>query len=196
MKKADRQEYRIVMRAFLFLIAQLALGSSSVKLGVRVEQSVPRHRCRRALRNLEEVIVAASKQLYELSEAVEQVSTATVELPPSWRGTECVQGLDVEEGGVGTSDILVTSPHPILGNLPYAPQPEGCRQRGLQLSLPFPLLTSAANMEARGLEQALVAVSRWFFGVFTEVGDEEDTMAPTPAPVELRASALREQGPI
>ena len=166
------------MRAFLLLVAQLALGSSSVKLGVRVEQSVPRHRCRRALRNLEEVIVAASKQLYELSEAVEQVSTATVELPPSWRGTECVQGLDVEEGGVGTSDILVTSPHPILGNLPYAPQPEGCRQRGLQLSLPFPLLTSTANMETRGLEQALVAVSRWYFGVFTEIGDEEDAMYP------------------
>ena len=167
------------MRVFLFLIAQLAIGSSSrVKLGVRVEQSVPRHRCRRALRNLEEVIVAASKQLYELSEAVEQVSTATVELPPSWRGTECVQGLDVEEGGVGMSDILVTSPHPILGNLPYAPQPEGCRQRGLQLSLPFPLLTSTANMEPRGLEQALVAVSRWYFGVFPEIGDEDDAMYP------------------
>ena len=168
------------MRAFLILTAQLMTlaSSESVKLGVRVDQSVPRHRCRRALRNLEEVIVAASKQLYELSEAVEQVSEATVELPPSWRGTECVHGLAVEEGGVGVSDILVTSPHPILGNLPHAPQPEGCRQRGLQLSFPFPLLTTSANMEPVGLEQALVAVSRWYFGVFPEVGEEGDAMYP------------------
>ena len=54
------------MKALLLvLVAQLAVESSGVDLGVRVEQSVPRHRCRRALRNLEEVLVATSKQFYE-----------------------------------------------------------------------------------------------------------------------------------
>ena len=70
------------MRAFLILIAAqlINLGSSeSVKLGVRVDQSVPRHRCRRALRNLEEVIVAASKQLYELSEYCNSLTAAGIE---------------------------------------------------------------------------------------------------------------------
>ena len=140
---------------------------------------VGRHQCRRALRNLVSLVTEASVQLHEVSEGREQVTACVLELPPSWRGTECSSGLQVGEGGLGRDwDVSVSSPHPVLGTLPHSIQPGGCGARGRGVFLPFPVLTLAPTIQPRILQEAKLALIRWRYGVFPEQGEQSDPMYP------------------
>jgi len=161
------------------VLVLFTLLTLSTTLRLRVSQGVPRHECRRALRNLEELLARVSKHLHEVSGGVKQVEQVEVELPASWRGTECSQGVEVGEGGVGREEVLVAPPHPLLGNHPHVLQTGGCGEKGEHLSLPFPLLTSSPTMGEEEVQEVLMATTRWYFGVFPEVGTEGDTMYPT-----------------
>ena len=119
-----------------------------------------------------------SKQLYTLSGERELVNTFTVELPSSWRNTECTMSLPTVEGRIHSEDILVSDLHPVFGNLPSSHQFGGCGVKGTRLDIPFPILTQAVDIEAGQLNRTLVEAARWRFGVFSEVGAEDDAMYP------------------
>ena len=119
-----------------------------------------------------------SLHLYKLTGGRDLVSSYTVELPPSWRNTECTLNLNTIESRFDTEDILVSDIHPVFDDLPTAQQFGGCGVRGSRLNLPFPILTQAVDIEAAQLNRTLTEAARWRFGVFSEVGSEGDAMYP------------------
>merc|ERR1719215_2187829 len=101
---------------------------------VRISQSVPRHLCRRAIRNTQIMLYESSRRMYEVSRNTDLVSRYRIELPAGWRNTECTMNLDVAEGQISRQeDLLVGGQNPLLGAQPYAEQFAGCGVRGLQV---------------------------------------------------------------
>ena len=119
-----------------------------------------------------------SRELYEVSGGGDLVSSFKVELPASWRNTECTMDLETREGRVDHDDILVTSPHPLLGDVPVSQQFGGCGARGLRTTLPFSIITDNAQVSESKLNLTILELTRWRYGVFSETGISGDNMYP------------------
>lgn len=148
------------------------------KVRVRVNQIVPRHQCRRALRNIEEFLYEVSKHLYEVSGGAELISTFNIELPPNWRNTECSGHINITEGRLSDIDIAVTGSHPVHKHSPHAIQFGGCGVKGQRVEIPFPIFTKNVDIKSEDLERSLVEVTKWRYGVFSEQGIVGDLMFP------------------
>lgn len=145
---------------------------------VKVNQILPRHQCRRALRNIEEFLYEVSKHLYEVSGGVELISKFNIELPPNWRNTECSGHINITEGQVSDIDIEVIGSHPLYRDSPHAIQFGGCGVKGQRVEIPFPIFTKNVDIKSEDLERSLVEVTKWRYGVFEEQGIEGDLMYP------------------
>ena len=180
--------------------SSLAPASTGQTISVRVEGAVPRHQCRRALRNLEvgekyfvfvligrkisfvfmqEFLNEVSKHIFSVSGGADLVTSYSVELPPAWRNTECTANLAVAEGQLPRAvDLRVANTQPLTGDRPWARQYGGCGARGSEVVLPHRVLTAAADLDTERLGLALLEVTRWRYGVFPEVGVAGDLMYP------------------
>ena len=114
-----------------------------------------------------------------MSGGADLISKFNIELPPNWRGTECTVNLAVSEGQLGlTADLEVGASHPLLGPGPHAHQHGGCGVPGQKVDLPFPVLTDNIDVSQEDLTSALLEVTRWRYGVFSESGTSGDSMYP------------------
>ena len=114
-----------------------------------------------------------------MSGGADLISKFNIELPPNWRGTECTVNLAVSEGQLGlTTDLEVGGRHPLLGSGPHAHQHGGCGVPGQKVDIPFPVLTDNIEVSQEDLTSALVEVTRWRYGVFSESGSHGDSMYP------------------
>ena len=181
--------------------SSLAPASIGQTISVRVEGAVPRHQCRRALRNLEvgekyfvsvligrkisfvfmqEFLNEVSKHIFSVSGGADLVTSYSVELPPAWRNTECTANLAVAEGQLPRAvDLRVANTQPLTGDRPWARQYGGCGARGSEVVLPHRVLTAAADLDTERLGLALLEVTRRRYGVFPEVGLAGSLMSPS-----------------
>ena len=119
-----------------------------------------------------------AKQMFETTSGAETIGQIDIELPASWRGTECTAHINTTEGRENEADVLVTGDHPIFGSAPRAVQYGGCGVKGLRMELPFLVLTNAPEMSSASVESTLEHVMRWRYGVFEEAGIVGDPMYP------------------
>jgi len=117
--------------------------------------------------------------VYQLSGSADLVKTYLVELPASWRNTECTAHLAATaEGRLDAADLRVSGNDPLWEEAPHARQYGGCGVRGSGVDLPFAVLTDGVDMEAARLNASLLELVRWRYGVFAEVGFAGDLMFP------------------
>ena len=133
-----------------------------------------------------------SKELYGLSGGSDLVSGFRIELPAAWRNTECTLELQTSEGRVESEDILVSGPHPIFGARTIAEQFAGCGEQGSKTLIPFSVLTDNIEMEQTELNQTLLELARWRYGIFSEAGMDGDEMYP--ANITHGLSMVRNEG--
>ncbi len=120
-----------------------------------------------------------SRHVYQLSGSADLVKTYLVELPASWRNTECTAHLAATaEGRLDAADLHVSGNDPLWEEAPHARQYGGCGVRGSGVDLPFAVLTDGVDMEAARLNASLLELVRWRYGVFAEVGFAGDLMYP------------------
>jgi hypothetical protein len=120
-----------------------------------------------------------AQQFYELSDGADRIQTYRVELPSTWRNTECTAHLPTAtEGRVDHPDVLVGGRHPLWGDKAHAHQFGGCGFRGNALELPFALLTDGIDIGEEQLNRSLVEAARWRYGVFAEHGFPGDSRYP------------------
>ena len=120
--------------------------------------------------SIQEFLHEVSKNLFDVSGGAELITGFNIELPPAWRNTECTASLEVREGQLQTEvDLRVTGTQPLTGDSPSSRQFGGCGVRGRDVELPFKILTDNVKIPSERLAQSLLEVTRWRFGVFSEV---------------------------
>ena len=72
----------------------------------------------------------------------------SIVLPKTWSGTECLTGRNVvaDMSGYGKPVLRVTGSHPVFGSQPLAVQYGQCGVSGLEIQLPFEVLTKNQNL--------------------------------------------------
>ena len=99
---------------------------------------------------MQHYLSTTSSQLFALTSSRGRFAAATVVLPSSWAGTECVNNYNGGEGGGGNvtvsptlypedfePDFAVEPPHPIFGAEPRALHSGQCGRAGRGVSLPY-----------------------------------------------------------
>jgi hypothetical protein len=129
---------------------------------------------------LQVLLDSVSREVYQLSGGADLVKSFHVELPSSWRNTECTAHLASApgEGRLDQADLHVGGSDPLWTEAPHAVQYGGCGVRGRIVELPFSILTEDVDIGAERLNRSLLEVVRWRYGVFPEQGLPRDPRYP------------------
>ncbi|XP_037081541.1 calcium-activated chloride channel regulator family member 3-like [Pollicipes pollicipes] len=138
--------------------------------------------CKPILRNIQRLVSAASEYLYAATNQRAFFGDVTVVVPSSWprscTGADS-PGQATTESYL-TSDLRVSSTHPVYGSAPWTHQTGLCGQPGafIQLAADY---VSTGQTSTHG-DQARVLVHEWAryrWGVFEETGYPGDRLYPS-----------------
>lgn len=119
-----------------------------------------------------------SEEFHLLSGGSDLVSGYRVEIPSAWRNTECTMEIKTSEGRVSSEEIIISGSHPVFSSETYSEQFGGCNVQGLKTYIPFSVLTETPDIQEKNLNQTLLELTRWRYGIFSEVGYSTDPMYP------------------
>ena len=95
-------------------------------------------------------MTSVSTQLYDSTGGRGRFGSIEVIVPSSWNNEECLKSRRLQPHSTqGDPNILVESPHPIFGSQPHADQFGQCGVPGLQLRVPYTLLTDNVRVTAQ-----------------------------------------------
>jgi hypothetical protein len=124
----------------------------------------------------QDLLTAASHNIFNLTKGRVQMKDITVQLPHSWHA--CAPATALVAAAKRAADVHLTSSHPLLGDMPWTVQFAGCQQPGRNIELPVGFLTKNKTMEEKGSMLAKEWV-KLRFGVFEEAGFEGDSLYPS-----------------
>ena len=102
------------------------------------------------------LLTSTSRQLFDTTNGLGRFKEISIVLPKAWAGTECLSGRNVtsDMSGFGKPDFRVTGAHPLFGTQPLALQYGQCGVPGLEVQLPFEILTNNQNMSRKSGKQS------------------------------------------
>ena len=119
-----------------------------------------------------------SASIHNLTSGRVQLRDVYFHLPASWAGESCAPPSAVLSNNWPHTDMLVTDSHPLLSNIPWTLQHEGCGKAGKGIELPLNFINRNLSLSI----QAEMLTKEWVkfkFGVFEEDGFPEDDLYPT-----------------
>ena len=94
-------------------------------------------------------MTSVSRQLFDTSNGLGRFDKIEVILPKTWSGTECLNGRNVAadmSGYTGNPDFRISTSDPMFGSKPVALQFGQCGVQGLEVRVPFEVLTRGQNL--------------------------------------------------
>ena len=119
-----------------------------------------------------------SANIYNLTAGRVQLRDVYFRLPASWAGESCAPASTILSNNWPQTDLLVTESHPLLQDIPWTLQYQGCGKAGKGIELPLQFISKNSSLSSRA-EMLTKEWVKYKFGVFAENGFSGDNLYPS-----------------